>query len=130
MSPMVVFSRTLFPVPECPTTDIVSPVSTRRSTPARTGASKDLWRSKYSTMCRGPSLSPEEDHRERGVQHQDGHDHVDHGGGGGAADALGAAVREQPHVRGDQRDDEAEDRTLPDRVPEVEGVPVDAHAVQ
>jgi hypothetical protein len=47
---MVVFSSTLLPVPEWPTTEIVSPRPTLRSTPASTGWSKAFHRSRYTTI--------------------------------------------------------------------------------
>ena len=50
MRPMVVFRRTLLPVPEGPTTARVSPVSTVKLTPASTGTSNALWTSRYSIM--------------------------------------------------------------------------------
>jgi hypothetical protein len=47
---MVVLSSTLFPVPEWPTTEMVSPRAHDRSTPASTGWSKAFHTSRYSTI--------------------------------------------------------------------------------
>jgi len=78
------------PVPEGPTMDSVSPVSTVRLTPLRTGTSKALWTSMYSIT------SVQEERREHRVQDEDGDDHEDDGGSGGAADPLGPAPGANP----------------------------------
>src|SRR5512143_2542733 len=101
--PFVVFSRTLLPVPEGPTIEIVSRVSTVRLTPERTGTSKALWTSMSSIT------SVQEERGEGRVQHEDGDDHEDDGGRGRPAHALRPAPGLEPHVHRDHRDDEAED---------------------
>src|SRR5512134_1696565 len=123
-SPFVVLRRTLLPVPEGPTMESVSPVSTVRLTPLRTGRSKALWTSMYSIT------SVQEEGRERRVQDEDGDDHEDDGGGGGAADPFRPAPGAEAHVHRDERDDEAEDEPLVDRVEQVPAVPEEPGAEQ
>src|SRR5262245_48207466 len=127
MSPIVVLRSTLLPVPEVPTSDKVSPSLTVRFTPARTGTSKRLWMSMYSITERG---SVQEEGREGGVEHEHADDHEDDGGGGVAPHSLGAAVGDEPHVQGDDRDDEPERERLGQRVEKVPGVPEHAGAVE
>src|SRR5512143_821231 len=107
--PLVVFRRTLLPVPEGPTIESVSRVWTVRFTPLRTGTSKALWTSMYSIT------SVQEERGEGRVQHEDGDDHEDHGGGGGPSHALRPAPGVEAHVHGDERDHETEDEALRDR---------------
>src|SRR5262245_27980619 len=108
--PFVVLSSTLLPVPEGPTIESVSPVATVRLTPVSTGTSNALWMSMYSIT------SVQEQRREGGVEHQHRDDHPHDGPGRGAPDALGAATGLEAHVHGDERDHEAENDALGDRV--------------
>src|SRR5215471_4726925 len=123
-SPFVVLSRTLLPVPDGPTIDSVSRVWTFRSTTVSTGRSNALWMSMYSIT------SVQEKRGEHGVEHQHRDDHHHDRAGGGAADAFGAAARLEAHVHADQRDDEAEDDPLGDRVEQVPAVPEEPRAVE
>src|SRR5262245_54876105 len=116
MRPMVVLSRTLFPVPDGPTMESVSPLATLRSTPVSTGTSKSLWMSRYSISA---MASVQEDGREERVGHQHRDDHEDDRRGGGAAHAFRPAAREQAHVHGDDRDHEAEHQGLAQGVEQV-----------
>src|SRR6188474_1206617 len=127
MRPMVVLSSTLFPVPEGPTMERVSPVATLRSTPVRTGTSKALWMSRYSISA---MASVQEDRREERVGDQHRDDHEDHRRGGGAAHPFRAAAGQKAHVHGDDRDHEAEDQGLPEGVEEVVAVPEEPCAVE
>src|SRR5215213_3744421 len=117
MRPMVVFRSTLFPVPEGPRIPRISPVSTVRVRPARTGTSNVLWMSRYSITPRAPrrSGSIEEEGREHRIRDENRDDHEHDGRRGGAPDAFRSAARQHPHVHGDERDDEAEGQRLHQR---------------
>src|SRR5688572_26051273 len=128
MSPIVVLSSTLLPVPDGPTMARISPRATSRLTPSSTGASKRLCTSRYSMMA--SAMSVEEQRREDGVRDEHGDDHEHHRGGGRSTDAFRAAGGEQPHVHGNERDDEAEGHPLHDTIEHVPAVPVEAGAVQ
>src|SRR5688500_14582375 len=77
MSPIVVLSSTLFPVPDGPKSANISPLSTVRLTPASTGRSNALCTPRYEII--GPRSSLQHQRREHRVEDQERQDHEHHG---------------------------------------------------
>src|SRR6185437_8965723 len=128
ISPMMVLSSTLLPVPEGPSSATVSPSRTSKSTPFSTTCLPNRFATPWSSIIGGASLV-EQEAGEDGVEHQDEDRAGDHGRGGALPHPFGALLRVEAHEAGDDRDRAREEERLDDRVPRVPRTPVVLRAV-